>query len=58
MCAAHNDDLRVARAVGLKTAFFARPSEHGPGQTHDLVPIENWDVVATDIRDLAGRMGA
>ena len=58
MCAAHNDDLRAARAVGLKTAFFARPSEHGPGQTHDLVPTENWDVVATDIRDLAGRMGA
>ena len=27
LCAAHNDDLRVARSLGLKTAFIARPSE-------------------------------
>jgi 2-haloacid dehalogenase len=58
MCAAHNDDLRAARAQGLKTAFFARPAEHGPRQTSDLAASESWDVVAADIRDLADRMGA
>lgn len=56
MCAAHNDDLRAARALGLKTAFFARPTEHGPRQTSDLAPTEQWDVIAADIRDLAERM--
>ena len=58
MCAAHNDDLRAARALGMKTAFFPRPTEHGPGQQHDLEPSEAWDVVAADIVDLADRMGA
>jgi 2-haloacid dehalogenase len=58
MCAAHNDDLRAARALGMKTAFFPRPSEHGPGQRLDLAATEAWDVVAADIVDLADRMGA
>ena len=58
MCAAHNDDLHAARALGLQTAFFARPGEHGPDQIQDLAPTEEWDVVAADIRDLAARMGA
>ena len=57
MCAAHNDDLHAARALGMKTAFFPRPTEHGPGQQHDLEPSEAWDVVAADIVDLADRMG-
>jgi 2-haloacid dehalogenase len=56
MCAAHNYDLRAARAVGLKTAFVARPAEFGPGQKTDLVPEDDWDVVATDLRDLARQM--
>jgi 2-haloacid dehalogenase len=57
MCAAHNYDLRAARSCGLKTAFIARPSEYGIGQTTDLFAEEDWDVVATDIRDLAEQMG-
>jgi 2-haloacid dehalogenase len=57
MAAAHNSDLAAARACGLKTAFFARPTEHGPGQTSDLGPEQEWDVVAHDIRDLAARLG-
>ncbi|MEG6655570.1 haloacid dehalogenase type II, partial [Pseudomonas aeruginosa] len=32
LCAAHNYDLKAARALGLKTAFIARPLEYGPGQ--------------------------
>jgi 2-haloacid dehalogenase len=58
MCAAHNDDLRAARALGMKTAFFPRPTEHGPGQRLDLAATEAWDVVAADIVDLADRVGA
>ena len=56
MVAAHNDDLRAARAAGLRTAFVPRPREHGPEQTSDLAPEEAWDVVATDFADLAARL--
>jgi 2-haloacid dehalogenase len=38
MVAAHNNDLKAAKAQGLRTAFVARPTEHGPGQTSDLAP--------------------
>jgi 2-haloacid dehalogenase len=58
MVAAHNGDLAAARACGLRTAFFPRPAEKGPGQTDDLAPSAEWDVVATDIEDLAARLGA
>jgi 2-haloacid dehalogenase len=57
MSAAHNYDLAAARALGLKTAFFARPTEYGPNQTTDVVATSDWDVVATDIEDLARQMG-
>jgi len=56
MVAAHNDDLVAARAAGLKTAFIPRPAEHGSGQTTDLVPGADWDVIATDFIDLAQRL--
>jgi 2-haloacid dehalogenase len=58
MCAAHNYDLRAARSVGLRTAFVPRPTEYGSQQTSDLVPEEDWDIVARDLRDLAGQMNA
>ena len=32
MVAAHSSDLAAAAAVGLRTAFIARPDEHGPGR--------------------------
>ncbi|RVT85131.1 haloacid dehalogenase type II [Rhodobacteraceae bacterium CCMM004] len=57
MVAAHNDDLHAARAAGLRTAFVPRPTEHGPGQTTDLAPEADWDWVADDFLDLAGRIG-
>lgn len=56
LAAAHNDDLFAARAVGLRTAFIPRPTEHGPAQTTDLEAESDWDVVAHDILDLADRM--
>jgi 2-haloacid dehalogenase len=57
MVAAHNYDLRAARALGLRTAFVPRPTEYGPRQTTDLEAEEAWDVVARDFRDLARRLG-
>ena len=56
--AAHNDDLRAARACGLATAFVPRVSEHGPDQSKDLVAEEDWDIVARDLDDLALRLGS
>jgi len=53
MVAAHNDDLISASACGLQTAFVPRPTEHGPRQTSDLKPVENWDIIATYFNDLA-----
>lgn len=58
MVAAHNADLAAARALGLRTAFFARPGEYGPAQARDLAATEAWDVVAQDVGDLATRLGA
>jgi len=58
MVAAHNDDLRAAARNGLKTGFVPRPTEYGPGQTTDLVPEEDWTVVACDFVDLAEKLGA
>src|SRR5688500_11173147 len=57
MVAAHNGDLVAAAACGLQTAFVPRPTEHGPGQTSDLVPEREFDVVATDFIDLADQLG-
>jgi 2-haloacid dehalogenase len=58
MVAAHNGDLVAARRCGLATAFVLRPTEHGPGQTTDLRPEQDWDVVAQDFGALADKLGA
>jgi 2-haloacid dehalogenase len=58
MVAAHNNDLRAAKAQGLGTAFVARPREHGPGQTTDLAPDNACvDVSASDFVALAQQLG-
>jgi 2-haloacid dehalogenase len=56
MVAAHNGDLHAAQALGFGTAFVPRPTEHGPGQTTDLAPEGDWDVVARDFLELADRL--
>ncbi|WP_119301859.1 haloacid dehalogenase type II [Dongia deserti] len=58
MVAAHNSDLAAARGCGLRTAFVPRPTEHGPGQTKDLAPEQDWDFVVKDFAELADRLGA
>jgi 2-haloacid dehalogenase len=56
LVAAHNGDLAAARALGFKTCFVPRPNEHGPAQTSDLTPEQEWDVIARDFNDLASRL--
>jgi 2-haloacid dehalogenase len=58
MVAAHNGDLVAAAACGLRTAFVARPTERGPGQTSDLRPDHDVELVASDFIDLARQLGA
>jgi 2-haloacid dehalogenase len=57
LAAAHNGDLAAARACGLLTAFFPRPTEYGPHQKRDKAAEADWDIVATDIEDLATQLG-
>lgn len=56
MVAAHSSDLAAAAAAGLRTAFIARPDEHGPGigETEASVPV---DLSADGLLQLADRLG-
>jgi 2-haloacid dehalogenase len=55
MVAAHSSDLAAAAALGLRTAFIARPDEHGPGRGESgaSVPV---DISAASLIDLADRL--
>jgi 2-haloacid dehalogenase len=57
MVAAHNSDLVRAASHGMKTAFIARPLEHGPNKTRDLKAEHEFTYVATSFEDLATQMG-
>jgi 2-haloacid dehalogenase len=57
MVAAHNNDLKAAQKLGLKTAFVARPTEYGPLQKRDFEADGAWDIVAKDFGEVADRMG-
>jgi 2-haloacid dehalogenase len=57
MVAAHSSDLAAAAQAGLRTAFVARPDEHGPGrgESRAAVPV---DASASDLVDLSHRLWA
>jgi 2-haloacid dehalogenase len=56
MVAAHASDLAAAAAAGLRTAFIARPDEHGPGggEIRSSVPV---DLSAASLPELADQLG-
>ena len=56
MVAAHPGDLRAAKAAGLHTAYVPRPGERGEGNDPDLSPQPDFDVNATDFRDLTRKL--
>ena len=58
LVAAHNSDLAAARKCGLRCAFIPRPTEHGPNQTTDLFPEQEWEAVAPDFGALADKLAA
>jgi 2-haloacid dehalogenase len=57
MVAAHSSDLEAAARTGLRTAFIARPDEHGPGKGERAAqaPV---DVSAVSLTDLAHQLCA
>ncbi len=57
MVAAHDDDLRGARAVGFRTAFLPRPGEWGPNGSAEA-PVAPHDLTAADCIALAGALRA
>ena len=58
MVACHKYDLHAAKAVGMKTAFVARPLEFGPEGNPDIAPNPAFDINARDFLDLADQLGA
>jgi 2-haloacid dehalogenase len=58
MCAAHSGDLMSARSFGLRTGFIHRPDEYGPTRKADNAKLGDFDVVSSDIGDLASKLGA
>ena len=59
MTAAHMDDLKAAKKLGLRTALVTRPFEFGPARKADTAADGEGivDVVASDFMDLAAKLG-
>jgi 2-haloacid dehalogenase len=58
MVAAHNGDLKAAKAQGLATAFVPRSAEHGAGQKTDLAADPQCvDLAVGSLPELAARLG-
>ncbi len=57
LVAAHKNDLRAARANGLRTAFVERPKEHGTTKRADAGPERYIDLLAPDFNQLADQLG-
>ncbi|WP_278313787.1 haloacid dehalogenase type II [Lolliginicoccus levis] len=53
MVASHKYDLHAARSLGFRTAFVARPDEHGPGAEVDVAPEAVFDANVTSFGELA-----
>ena len=56
MVAAHSSDLAAAAAAGLRTAFIARPDEHGPGLGEQRASVA-VDLSARSLTGLADSLG-
>jgi 2-haloacid dehalogenase len=56
LAAAHESDLAAARAVGLATAFIARPFEHGPAAAGQVPVAVDWDLAGATIPAVAAQL--
>ena len=63
MVAAHDDDLKAASLQGMKTAYVHRPFEYGKDKLFDIAMVNDykgdkvWDIVSSDLNDLAKQLG-
>jgi 2-haloacid dehalogenase len=57
MVACHKYDLKAAKALGLHTAFVARPLEFGANGKVDTSFEQAFDINAHDFDDLAVQLG-
>ena len=63
MVAAHYDDLKAASLQGMKTAYVHRPFEYGRDKMFDIAQVNDykgdrvWDIVSSDLNDLAKQLG-
>ena len=63
MVAAHDDDLKAASLQGMKTAYVHRPFEYGRDKLFDIAKVNDykgnkkWDIVSSDLNDLAKQLG-
>jgi 2-haloacid dehalogenase len=57
MTAAHTGDLESARKLGLRTAYVHRPLEGRAGGAIRMPSPGDFDVVASDFRDMASKLG-
>ena len=53
MVAAHRYDLDAASELGFRTAYLSRPFEFGPEGETDEADDMPYDIIATDMNDLA-----
>jgi 2-haloacid dehalogenase len=56
MVAAHSSDLAAAAALGLRTAFIARPDEHGTGKGEASASVD-VDMSVSSLTELAAILG-
>jgi 2-haloacid dehalogenase len=57
MTAAHTGDLEAARKLGLRTAYVHRPHEGRAGGPIPMPEEGAFDVVASDFREMASKLG-
>jgi 2-haloacid dehalogenase len=58
LVACHPDDLRAARREGCRTAYVLRPMERGLGYPPYTYAPNEFDILASDFIDLAGKLSA
>jgi 2-haloacid dehalogenase len=56
LVAAHHSDLAAARAVGLQTAYVARPLEYGGRPAPDVDAAQDWDHEVDSLTSLADEL--
>ena len=57
MVAAHPNDLVAAAGCGLRTAYVPRAAEYGADDASEPEKEQEFDVMASDFRDLARQLG-